>query len=46
MRYDQHQQRNSPGALVAVIGVGLVLAILGIVVGGAALFWVRASRME
>lgn len=47
MGYDQHQQSNSSGALVAVIGVGLVLAILAIVVVAAvSLFWVRTSRME
>lgn len=43
MGYDQHQQPSSSGALVAVIGVGLILAILGIVVVAASLFWVRAS---
>ena len=46
MGYDQHQQPNSSGTLVAVIGVGLVLAILGIIVVAAiGLFWVRA-RVE
>ena len=43
MGYDERQQPNSTGTLVAVVGVGLVLAILGIVVVAAAgLFWVRA----
>ena len=42
-----HQQSSSSGTLVAVIGVGLALAILGIVVVAAVgLFWVRAARME
>ena len=37
-----HQQSSSSGTLVAVIGVGLALAILGIVVVAAVgLFWVR-----
>jgi Na+-transporting methylmalonyl-CoA/oxaloacetate decarboxylase gamma subunit len=31
MGYDERQQSNSSGALVAVIGVGLVLAILAII---------------
>ena len=47
MGYDERQQPNSSGALVAVIGVGLVLGILGIVVvAGAALFWVRSSAQQ
>lgn len=47
MGYDQHQQPNSSGTLVAVIGVGLVLAILGIIVVAAVgLFWVRASTQQ
>lgn len=42
-----HQQSNSSATLVAVIGGGLVLAILGIaVVAAVALFWVRAARMR
>ncbi|MDA1055747.1 MAG: biopolymer transporter ExbD [Planctomycetota bacterium] len=47
MGYDERQQANSSGTLVAIIGVGLVLAILAIVaVAGVGLFWVRAARME
>lgn len=47
MGYDERQQSNSSGTLVAVIGVGLVLAILGIVVvAGVGLFWVRTSTVE
>ncbi|MCA9147048.1 MAG: hypothetical protein KDB05_29935 [Planctomycetales bacterium] len=47
MGYDQHQQPNSSGALVAVIGVGLVLAILAIIaVAGVGLFWVRARTQQ
>jgi len=42
-----HQQPKSSGILVAIIGVGLVLAILGIVVVAAiGLFWVRTARVE
>ena len=47
MGYDERQQPNSSGTLVAVIGVGLVLAILAIIaVAGVGLFWVRASTQQ
>ena len=47
MGHDQHQPPNSSGTLVAVIGAGLLLAILGIVVVAAiGLFWVRASTQQ
>jgi biopolymer transport protein ExbD len=47
MGYDERQQSNSSGALVAVIGVGLVLAILAIIaVAGVGLYWVRASTQQ
>jgi cell division protein FtsL len=47
MGYDERQQPNASGALVAVIGSGLVLAILAIiVVAGVGLFWVRSSQVE
>ena len=47
MGYEERQQSNSSGALVAVIGVGLVLAILAIIaVAGVGLFWVRASTQQ
>lgn len=47
MGYDERQQPNSSGALVAVIGVGLVLAILAIVaVAAVGLFWLRASTHQ
>lgn len=47
MGYDERQQPNSSGTLVAVLGVGLVLAILAIiVVAGVGLFWVRTSTRQ
>jgi biopolymer transport protein ExbD len=47
MGYDEREQSNSSGALVAVIGVGLVLAILAIIaVAAVGLFWVRASTQQ
>ncbi|MCA9180644.1 MAG: hypothetical protein KDA51_04305, partial [Planctomycetales bacterium] len=47
MGYDERQQSNSSGALVAVIGVGLLLAILAIIaVAGVGLFWVRARTQQ
>jgi biopolymer transport protein ExbD len=47
MGYDERQQPNASGALVAVIGSGLVLAILAIiVVAGVGLFWVPARTQQ
>ena len=47
MGYDERQQPNSSGTMVAVIGVGLVLAILAIIaVAAVGLFWVRASTQQ
>lgn len=47
MRYDERQQPSSSGALVAVIGVGLVLAILAIIAAaGVGLFWVRSKTQQ
>jgi biopolymer transport protein ExbD len=42
-----HQQSSSSGALVALVGVVLIVAILGVlVVAGAGLFFVQASRVQ
>ncbi len=47
MGYEERQQPNSSGALVAIIGIGLVLAILAIVaIAGVSLFWMRASTQQ
>jgi biopolymer transport protein ExbD len=47
MGYDERQQPNSSATLVAVIGVGLVLAILAIIaVAAIGLFWVRARTQQ
>jgi biopolymer transport protein ExbD len=47
MGYDERQQPNSSGALAAVIGIGLVLAILAIIaVAAIGLFWVRARTQQ
>jgi len=47
MGYDQHHQSSSSGAMVGVVVTVLLIAILGILaVGGAGLFWVRASSLQ
>jgi len=47
MGYDQHQQSNSTGTVIAVVVAVLLLAVLGIIaVAGAALFFVRTDRQE
>lgn len=47
MGYDQREQTSSSGAAAAIVAAVLIIAVLGfVVVGGAALFWVRAARME
>jgi biopolymer transport protein ExbD len=47
MGYNERQQPNSSGTLVAVISVGLVLAILAIIaVAAVGLFWVRARTQQ
>ena len=47
MGFDQREQAGSSGAAVAIVVAVLIVAVLGIVVvGGAALFWVRTARLE
>lgn len=47
MGYDDRHQPTSSGALVAVIGVGLVLAILAIIaVAAVGLFWLRSGTQQ
>ncbi len=47
MGYDRHHQSNSSGALIAVIGVGVVLAILAIIaIAAIGLFWVRSENQR
>jgi biopolymer transport protein ExbD len=47
MGYDERHQSSSSGAAVAIVVAVLLVAALGIViVGSAALFWVRTSQVE
>ncbi|MBC8356871.1 MAG: hypothetical protein H8E66_33285 [Planctomycetes bacterium] len=47
MGYDQDQRSSSSGALVALLVVGLVVVILGVLaVAGAGLFYVKASSQQ
>jgi biopolymer transport protein ExbD len=47
MGHDERQQPNSSGTLVAVLGVGLVLAILAIIaVAAVGLYWVGARTQQ
>jgi biopolymer transport protein ExbD len=47
MGYDDPQQPSSSGALIALVGVVLIVAILGVlVVAGAGLFFVQTSRVQ
>ena len=46
MGYDQHQQSNTTGTVIAIVVAVLLLAVLGIVaVVGAGLFYGRTERM-